>query len=406
MTEQGDTFARIDTLIQIGLRLASTAPSGRLLLARIADAIDTRWLPDLGPPTETIAVELTAAQRTATAEPIEPRRVEALLKEAWGGKPTDELDDLELREPVALTPTSQVHRGVLDGKPVAVKLLRPGLVAGVRQDLALLEGLLAPMGAAFPSIDPGALMREFRQRVLDDLDLEQEAGNMRRFHRALRSHDAFVIPAPVTRLARDGVLVSEWIDGVPLASGSLTDADRDRACVQLLRFVLGGLGNGLVHADPDPNDVLVLDRDRIAILDFGAIAEPDPERVAASAAAVEAFVAGDEAAFAAALGARLGVLPEDLAGTAMALARDVLGAFAQDAAVRLDTDAVIAVRERLDERPGDVVKLILRGSAAPEDLWPGRGIGQLFATIARVGATAPWREEVRAALRDGWDHDG
>jgi predicted unusual protein kinase regulating ubiquinone biosynthesis (AarF/ABC1/UbiB family) len=403
VSEQQDTFARIDTLIQVGLRLARTAPSGRLLLARIADAIDPRWLP--GRWGETIAAELTAAQREASAEAIEPRRIEALLKDAWGAKPTDELDELDT-DPVAATPTSQVHRGTLQGKPVAVKLLRPGLVAGVRQDLAVLEGLLGPMGAAFPSIDPGALMREFRQRVLDDLDLEQEAANMRRVHRALRANDAFVIPAPVTRLAHHGVLVSEWIDGVALAdahaSASVTQDDVDRAAVQLLRFVIGGLKAGVVHADPDPRDVLVLDGGRIAILDFGAVAEPDEDRVAATAAIVEAFVADDEPALAAAL-TRLNALPPELAGTAMALARDVLGDFAGPDPARLDTDAVIAMRERLDRRPSEVVKLILRGSLAPEDLWPGRGVAQLFATIARVGATAAWRDELRATLRAGWD---
>ena len=43
-------------------------------------------------------------------------------------------------EPIAVTPSAQVHRGVLEGRPVAVKLLRPGLASSVRQDLVLLEG--------------------------------------------------------------------------------------------------------------------------------------------------------------------------------------------------------------------------------------------------------------------------
>ena len=46
---------------------------------------------------------------------------------------------------------------------------------------------------------------------------------------------------------------------------------------------------------------------------------------------------------------------------------------------------------------------MLAGSLAPEDLWPARAAAQLFGMIARVGATAPWRELVRVALREGWD---
>jgi hypothetical protein len=30
-------------------------------------------------------------------------------------------------------------------------------------------------------------------------------------------------------------------------------------------------------------------------------------------------------------------------------------------------------------------------------------VAQLFATIARIGATGAWRELARAALREGWD---
>src|SRR5947209_901348 len=98
--DENDTFERIDTLIQVGLRLTRNAPSGRLMLARIADAIDPAWLP--GRWGATIAAELTAAQRDATREPLDGRRVEALLREAWGAKPASELEELDL-SPVALT---------------------------------------------------------------------------------------------------------------------------------------------------------------------------------------------------------------------------------------------------------------------------------------------------------------
>ena len=167
MPPTDDALRRLDALLQVGLRLARSAPSGRILLARAAQAIELSWIPR--PWGDELAAELAAA-RTVAREPLQPRRVERALRDAWGVPPADELDELDL-EPVAVTPTSQVHRGVLEGKPVAVKLLRPGLAASVRQDLALLEGLLSPLGAAFPAIDPSAVVHEFRERVLDELDL-------------------------------------------------------------------------------------------------------------------------------------------------------------------------------------------------------------------------------------------
>ncbi len=389
-----DALRRIDAVIQIGLRLARSAPSGRVLLARVADAIDPAWIPQ--PWGEEIAAELAKASGAAR-EPLELRRVEKTLRDAWGAHPTDELDEFE-PEPVAVTPSSQVHRGVLDGAPVAIKILRPGLASSVRQDLLLIESLTAPLSAAFPALDAGAVVREFRERVLEELDLEHEATVQRRFHRALRGHPTLTVPAPITRLAHDNVLVSEWVDGVPLWQAS----DPDQAAARLLLFVLGAARFGLMHADPTPDDVLVLGDGRLAILDFGATRAVDPRRVELTAAALDAYVAGDVPGFGTAL-ARLGALGESHAGAALELARETLADLGSSDPVRLDSDAVLAARERLFERTDTLIELILAGTLAPQDLWPARGAGQLFATIARVGASGAWVELSRAALRDGWE---
>jgi predicted unusual protein kinase regulating ubiquinone biosynthesis (AarF/ABC1/UbiB family) len=384
-----DTFRRIDALIGVGLRLARSAPSGRVSLARAALSLEPEWIPR--PWGDGIATQLEAA-RAEALEPIAFRDVERALRDAWGGKPSEELDSLE-SEPAAVTPIAQVHRGVLDGAPVAIKVLRPGLAASMRQDLALLESLLSPLGAAFPAVDAAALIREIRERVLDELDLETEATAQRRFHRAFRDHAFVVVPAPVMRLAHENVLVSEWIDGVPLWRAP----DPDLAAAHLVAFALGAARLGIVHADLHPDDVLVLADGRLAILDFGATRTVAPDRVDAAAAGLEAFVAGDAEAFGAAT-ERLGALPAAHASTAIALAREALGELAGADASRLDTAAVIAARDRLIERPRPLAELILAGSVAPEDLWPARGVAQLFGTIARVGATGRWPELARQAL--------
>jgi hypothetical protein len=233
-----ETFRRLDALIAVGLRLARSAPSGRVGLAQVERTIELEWVPL--PWGETIVSELRAAAEAAR-EPIPFRRVERLLRDAWEANPTDELDSLE-SEPVAVTPGAQVHRGELDGSPVAVKVLRPGLAASVRQDLALLEGLLAPLSDAFPALDAPALIREVRERVLDELDLEAEAAAQRQFHRALRRHPFLVVPAPVTRLAQPSVTVNEWIDGVALRDAP----DPDDAAAKLIAFSMGAHRFGLM----------------------------------------------------------------------------------------------------------------------------------------------------------------
>jgi ABC1 atypical kinase-like domain len=388
-----DALRRIDAALQIGLRLARSAPSGRVLLARIAGGIDLEWIPR--PWGDEIVVELTAALEDAR-EPVSAKRIEQALREAWGTRPDDELDAFD-PDPVAVTATGQVHRGMLDGAPVAVKVQRPGLARSVRQDLALLDALLGPLGAAFPALDARAVVSEFRERVLDELDLEQEATAQRRFHRALRGHPSLTVPAPVMRLAHAGVLVSEWVDGVRLSQAD----DRDHAAVQLVRFVLGATAAGIIHADPDPDDVLVLADGRLAVLDFGAWREIDGDRVILATAAFDAFVARDVDAFGRAVD-ELGWLPTDRAAAALEVIELGLGDLAGPGRVRLDSDAVLAARDRLIGRPDRITELVLHGALPPQDLWPMRGVAQLFGTIARVGATADWQELIGAALHDGW----
>jgi predicted unusual protein kinase regulating ubiquinone biosynthesis (AarF/ABC1/UbiB family) len=386
-----EALRRIDAVIQVGLRLVRTAPSGRIVLARIAEAIEVDWVPR--PWGEEIVAQLNAASESAR-EPIEFRTVEKLLREAWGT--TSELDDLD-PEPVAVTPSSQVHRGSLDGTPIALKVLRPGVARAVRQDLSLVETLLAPLASAFPALDAGAVIAEFRERVLEELDLEHEAGVQRRFHRALRSHPFLVVPAPITRLAHENVLVSEWIDGVPPREAP----DPDLVAARLVAFASGAVRERMIHADLTPENVLVLDDGRVAILDYGATRTVERDRADKLIDALEGFAADDAERFGQALEA-LDAAPARLGAAALELLRHTLDDLGGGEHSRLDSDAVIAARDRMFERPDQLGELVLSGSMRPEDLWPARGDAQLFATIARVGATGTWRELVLEALRDGW----
>lgn len=388
-----DGRRRLDALAQVALRLARSAPSGRILLAQLAIGVDPEWVPL--PWGEELLAEMRSARGTSL-EPLSGKRVEQSLRAAWGVRPREELDELAL-EPVAVTPTSQVHRGVRDGSPVAVKVQRPGLARTVGQDLALLESLVTPLRAAFPALDAGAVLREIAERVRDELDLEHEAANARQIHRRLRGHPRLVVPAPVTRLAAEEVLVREWIDGSEL----LSVATPDRPAAALVEFVLGGCASGIMNSGLTAEDVLVLDDGRVAVVDHGTCCAVDRGRLADAVAALEALLDEDPGELARAL-TGLGWLPAGSAPEALELLRDVLGELLGPTAVRLDTAALRAAGERVRARGDRVLGLLRAGALAPLDLWPARGVAQLFATLARVGASGEWSALARGALRDGW----
>ena len=395
MTPDSRALAALRALGETALRIGRPTTSFRLALAGLRETID----PDLLPPRgrERILAELDAAAAAALT-PLAFKDVERALRDAWGAKPADVLDALD-PEPVAVTPSSQVHRGVLDGRPVAVKVLRPGLSDAVRNDLQLADALMRPLGAALPGLDGAGLVSEVRERVLDELDLEHEGSVQRAFHRELRRHPSLRVPAVSGELTHERVLVCDWVDGTSVLE--LTgDAARTAAARALIAFHVGGARFGTVHADPHPANALMGDDGVLWVLDFGASRRVDPARVESAVAALDALADDEPAAFAAALD-QLGWLPESAGAEAHAIGRDLLAPFLSGPA-RLDAAALRAVAEQAAERVAEIAGVATRATVPPEDLWPLRMLGGLVTLLARLGVTEDWVALTRAAMRAGY----
>jgi predicted unusual protein kinase regulating ubiquinone biosynthesis (AarF/ABC1/UbiB family) len=362
--------------------LVSGTTSTRLALAHLASLIGEERLPR----------ELRA--KAAMPDPLAFKDVERALKSAWGRPPARVLGDLE-REPHAVTPAAQVHRGEDEnGNPVAVKLRRPGLAEVLRSDLVLIETATALFAPLFPSVDIGGVMREVRERLLDELDLEYEAATQRRFARALRGHERLHVPMPDMELSEETVLVSAWVDGRSIRelSESGSAGDRQRAAERLVEFVVSVPGRvGVAVGDPHPDDALLLDDGRLAVVDFGAVREVEPARTEAVRLALDAFREGDAKALAKvldALGWMPGAEPAD-AQLGLDIADDLLGPVLRGEAA-LTAGALEEAGYGLRRHAGTIATQSRRTALPPEDLWAMRGLGQLGLVLAYLGVQADW----------------
>lgn len=387
----------VRTLLGAGVKLARSTTSGRVAFAHAHAVVDPAAVP--AAIRDQVTKELDAA--AAAVEPLDAKAVAKALKDAWGRDHGKVVDGLDPATPLAVTPGAQTHRAQLDGEEVVVKVLRPGLRESIRSDLGLLETLAAPARAAFPAVDTGAVIREVRERILDELDLEHEAATQRTVARALRRHPSITVPAPVTELCEEGVLVTAYVAGPTLAAGMPANADAAAITAAVLRAAIGlPRTAGVVHADPEPGNIVVTGKDTIALVDLGASRQADTARLDLGLDALTALRSGDEAAFTAAVLA-LGVLPDAAAcAAALSLLRE-LGAGLLTGPAVLDAAALLALGERAEARLGDGLSLAMKATLDPQDLWTLRMLGTLVATLARFGVEADWVALAIAAGREG-----
>jgi HSP20 family molecular chaperone IbpA len=176
-------------------------------------------------------------------------------------------------EPAAAASIGQVHRAIWhDGREVAVKVQYPGAGRALMSDLSQLSRFARLFGALMPGLDAKPLLAELRGRVAEELDYRLEAASQEAFAAAYADDPDVCVPRVVC--VRDHVLVSEWLDGIPLArviaGGSA--AQRQRAGILIVRFLFSGPARvRLLHADPHPGNFRLLADGRLGVLDFGAV---------------------------------------------------------------------------------------------------------------------------------------
>jgi predicted unusual protein kinase regulating ubiquinone biosynthesis (AarF/ABC1/UbiB family) len=213
------------------------------------------------------------------APPMPTRTVHGVLAERLGEDWRELFVEFE-DKPSAAASIGQVHRAVWhDGREVAVKVQYPGAGEALLSDLTQLSRFARLLGPLIPGMDIKPLIAELRDRVSEELDYGLEAQAQQVHAEEFEGDPDVMVPAVVHQC--DQVLVTEWIDGIPLSEviADGTQEQRDRAGQLLARFLFSGPARtGLLHADPHPGNFRLLPADpegkgdwRLGVLDFGTV---------------------------------------------------------------------------------------------------------------------------------------
>ena len=207
-----------------------------------------------------------------SAPPMPTASVHRVLAEDLGPDWRDRFEQFD-DAPAASASIGQVHRAVwADGRDVAVKIQYPGAATALMSDLRQISRVTRVAAGWVPGIELGPILDELRDRMAEELDYRLEADAQATFAEAFADDPQFAIPDVVE--GTQSVIVSEWLDGVPLSQiiASGTQDERDAAAQLYLEFLFAGPARaGLLHADPHPGNFRITPDGRLGVIDFGAV---------------------------------------------------------------------------------------------------------------------------------------
>lgn len=238
---------------------------GQILAGR-TDLLGPEWTDELA--------KLQESSRAAEPEDTRAQMIEDL------GAPPEEVFVRFEAEPLGAASIAQVYRAELeDGTPVAIKVRRPGIKEVVDADLRLLTRLAERAEREIPELRrfrPRILVRQFARSLRDELDLRVESRHAEHLRADLKDDPDMSIPRVHGQWTCERLYVMDYFAGDSLSKwireGGEPDEQSRRVARIGARAVLRMvLVDGFFHADPHPGNIVLLEDERVGLLDFGMV---------------------------------------------------------------------------------------------------------------------------------------
>jgi ubiquinone biosynthesis protein len=180
---------------------------------------------------------------------------------------------------VAAASLAQAHPAtMLDGRRVAVKVLRPGIERRVAEDIATMRigaRLLERMGPEARRLEPRALVATVTRSLQLELDLRFEAAGASELGEVMAKDGYMRAPDVIWEGVAKRVLTTAWAPGLPLSDpAALEQPGLDRAALAdklIQAFLASALDHGVFHADLHEGNLFVAAPAVLTAVDFGIV---------------------------------------------------------------------------------------------------------------------------------------
>ena len=215
--------------------------------------------------------------------PPEPFAAVRKAIEASFERPLESLYATFDETPVGSASIAQVYRATtIEGRKVAVKVLRPGIAARFARDIETYEWAAAhleALGGEASRLRPRLTIANFKRWTVRELDLRREAASASELSEAMAAHYGYRVPAIDWDRTNGRVLTLDWVDGIKISDQAAIDAaghDRQALASRLvLAFLTQAISHGFFHADMHQGNLFVEPDGTIAAIDFGIMGRID-----------------------------------------------------------------------------------------------------------------------------------
>ena len=202
--------------------------------------------------------------------------------------------------PIGVGSIGQVHRATLaDNSELAVKIQFPDIEASIDSDLKNTKFAEVLFPFLLPKQDSSDLLRELKDKFVDECDYRLEAKSQADFARIFASDPEIVVPKIYPKWSTKHVLTSQFLKGRRFSEflSESTPEERNQAGKIIFRMAFESVfKHGILNCDPNPGNYIFLDQGKVGFIDFGCVKALDPKFVELWRNYILAFIKGDDLA--------------------------------------------------------------------------------------------------------------